>query len=145
VAAAALVLSLGLRPDRVVEAEAPQVRRSGGRPVPPPGTVARYTHRRGWRLDDGDRVTVPLKVRNGDEVILEGWLLGTARRGVKLELSWDAGEPVSVSWSGDAAIESLRLAPPPGAGRHRLGITLRSPPYGAVVLDRLRIREAEDR
>ena len=39
-AAAALVLSLGLRTDRVVEAEAPQVRRSGGRPVPPAGAVA---------------------------------------------------------------------------------------------------------
>jgi hypothetical protein len=54
VAAAALVLSLDLRHDEVVEFEAPQVRRSGGSPVPPAGTVSRFRHRRGWRLDAGD-------------------------------------------------------------------------------------------
>jgi hypothetical protein len=141
VAAAALVLSLDLRPDSVVEAEAPQVRRSGGRPVPPAGTVARFSHRRGWRLDDGDRVTVPLNLRKDDGVVLEGWLLGTARRAAKLELRWDAQEPVSVPWSGDGATESIRLPPAPGVGRHRLSITLRSPPHGAVVLDRLVVEE----
>jgi hypothetical protein len=136
-AAAALVLGLDLRPDRVVEAEAPQVRRSGGRPVPPAGTVARFSHRCGWRLDDGDRVTVPLNLREGDEVVLEGWLLGTARRAATIELQWNAGEPASVPWNGEAATERLRAPPPPGSGRHYLSITLRSPPYGAVVLDRL--------
>jgi len=64
VAAAALVLSLDMRPDGVVEAEAPQVRKSGGSPVPPAGTVARYSHRRGWRLNDGNRVTVPFNLRS---------------------------------------------------------------------------------
>jgi hypothetical protein len=135
-AAAALVLGLDLRPDRIVEAEAPQLRRSGGRPVPPAGTVARFSHRRGWRLDDGDRVTVPLNLREGDQVVLEGWLLGTARRAATLELSWDGQEPVSVTWSGEGATESLRVPPAPGAGRHRLSITLRSRPHAAVVLDR---------
>jgi hypothetical protein len=142
-AAAALVLSLDLRPDRVVEAEAPQVRRSGGRAVPPAGTVARFSHRRGWRLDDGDRVTVPLNLRDGDGVVLEGRLLGTARRAATLELSWDGQEPVSVGWSGEGAIENLRMPPAPGAGRHRLSITLRSPPHGAVVLDRLVVNGLE--
>jgi hypothetical protein len=144
-AAAALVLGLDLRPDGVVEAEAPQVRRSGGRPVPPAGTVARFSHRRGWRLDDGDRVTVPLNLRERDEVVLEGWLLGTARRAATLELSWNEEQPVSVLWSGQGETESLRMPPPPGGGRHRLSITLRSPPHGAVVLDRLIVGAMEVR
>jgi hypothetical protein len=143
-AAAALVLNLGLRPDRVVEAEAPQVRRSGGSPVPQPGTVARYSHRRGWRLDDGDRVTVPLNVRDGAGVVLEGWLLGTAQKAAQLELSWDGQEPLSIAWRGEGANENLQMPPPPGSGRHRLSITLRSPPYGAVVLDRLVVEGAEN-
>jgi len=144
-AAAALVLNLGLRPDRVVEAEAPQVRRSGGSPVPQPGTVARYSHRRGWRLDDGNRVTVPLNVRDGAGVVLEGWLLGTAQKAAQLELSWDGQEPLSVAWRGEGANESLQMPPPPGSGRHRLSITLRSPPYGAVVLDRLVVEDRSRR
>jgi hypothetical protein len=69
--------------------------------------------------------------------VLEGWLLGTARRAAKLELRWDAQEPVSVPWSGDGETERLRMPPPPGGGRHLLSIALRSPPHGAVVLDRL--------
>jgi len=144
VAAAALVLTLGLRPDRVVEAEAPQVRKSGGSPVPQAGTVARYSHRRGWRLDDGDRVTVPLNVRGGARVVLEGWLLGTAQKAAQLELRWDGQEPQMVPWSGERATESLQMPPPPGEGRHRLSITLRSPPHGAVVLDRLVVEGGED-
>jgi hypothetical protein len=144
-AAAALVLTLGLRPDGVVEAEAPQVRKSGGSPVPRAGTVARYSHRRGWRLDDGDRVTVPLNLRDGVEIVIEGWLLGTAQRAAQLELEWDGQEPSWLRWSGDGPTESLRLPPPPGGGRHRLSITLHSPPQGAVVLDRLIVCGLEDR
>jgi len=137
VAAAALVLTLGLRPDLVVEAEAPQVRKSGGSPVPRAGTVARYSHRRGWRLDDGDRVTVPLNLRGGSEVMLEGWLLGTAQKTAMLELEWDGQEAFLVPWSGEGKTESVGVSTPPGGGRHRLSITLHSSPYGAMVLDRL--------
>ncbi len=144
-AAAALVLNLGLRQDSVVEAEAPQVHKSGGSPVPPAGTVARYSHRCGWRLDDGDRVTVPLHLRDGAEVVLEGWLLGTARQAAQLELRWDGQEPTSLPWRGEAATESLRMPPPPGGGHQSLSITLHSPPYGAVVLDRLIVSGMEDR
>jgi hypothetical protein len=142
-AAAALVLILDLRPDRVVEAEAPQIRRSGGKPVPPAGTVARFSHRRGWRLDHGNRVTVPLNLREGDGVVVEGWLLGTARRAATLELSWDGQDPVSVTWSGDGVTERLGVPPAPGSGRHRLSITLRSRPHGAIVLDRFVIKETK--
>lgn len=144
-AAAALVLTLSLRPDEVVEAESPQIRRSGGSPVPPAGTVARYSHRNGWRLNHGNRVTVPLNLRGESEVVLEGWLLGTAQRRAQLEVRWDEQESTMVPWVGDGATELLRLPPPPGAGRHRLSITLRSPPHGAVVLDRLVIEAQGER
>lgn len=144
-AAAALVLTLDLRPDRVVEVEAPQVRKSGGSPVPMVGTPARYAHLRGWRLNRGNRVTVPLKLREGAEVVLEGRLLGEARRASQLEINWDGREPVLIPWRGERATESLRMPPPPGEGRHRLSITLHSPPRGSVVLDRLIVSGLEDR
>ena len=144
VAAAALVLSLNLRLDGVVEAEMPQVRKSGGSPVPRAGTPARYSHRRGWRLEDGNRVTVPLNLRKDADVVLEGWLLGTAQKTAQLEIKWNEKEPLLVAWSGERATESLRLSPPPGDGHHRLSITLHSPPHGAVVLDRFVVEGAED-
>ncbi len=144
VAAAALVLTLGLRPDRAVEAEAPQVRKSGGSPVPQAGTAARYSHRRGWRLDDGDRVTVPLNVRGGTRVVLEGWLLGTAQKAGELEFKWDGQEAFLVPWRGERATESVGISSPPDEGRHLLSITLHSPPQGAVVLDRLVVEGGED-
>jgi hypothetical protein len=137
VAAAGLVLTLGLRFDSVVEVEAPQVRKSGGSPMPPAGTVARFSHRRAWRLDPGDRVSVPLNLRGGTEVVLEGWLMGTARQRGWLEIQWDEGETVVIAWRGEGATERVLLPPPPGPGHHRLNIALRCPPYGAVALDRL--------
>jgi len=141
-AAAALVLTLGLRHDVVVEIEGPQVRRSGGSPMPPAGTVSRFHHRRGWRLDDGDRVIVPLRLREDSEVILEGWLMGTARKWGRLELRWDNEAMVVIPWRGEGATERLVLPPPPGPGHHRLSIGLRSPPHGAVALDRLLVEQA---
>jgi hypothetical protein len=142
VASAALVVVLATTPDDVVELEAPQVRRSGGSPVPAEGTVSRYSHRRGWRLDDGDRVAVPLRLREDAEVVLEGWLLGTARRRSDLVVQWD-DEPAKVlQWRGDEPPERVVLPAPPGAGRHRLGISFFSPPEGAVVLDRVVIGRA---
>jgi hypothetical protein len=144
IAAAALVLTLGVRLDRVVEAEAPQVHKSGGSPVPRTGTPARYSHRRGWRLDDGSRVTVPLNLCDRAGVVLDGWLLGTARQGVQLEIRWDEGKPLLVPWSGEGTFERVCLPPPPGDGRHRLSVTLHSRPYGAAVLDRLIVSCLED-
>ena len=140
--AAALVLTLDLRHDAVVELEAPQVRRSGGSAMPPAGTVSRFLHRRGWRLDDGDRVVVPLHLRENSELVLEGWLMGTAQKWGRLEIRWNDGEPVVTPWRGDGATERVVLPPPPGPGRHRLGIGLLSPPHGAVVLDRLVVERA---
>jgi hypothetical protein len=143
-AAMALVSILGLRVDRVVEAEAPQVRKSGGRPVPPAGTVARYSHRRGWRLDDRDRIVVPLNLENGSQVALEAWTLGTSEKWAILEMRWNDGEVLSVPCRDVADFENIFVPPPPGAGRHWLTIAVRSPPNGAVVLDRLKISRAED-
>jgi len=137
VASAALVAALTAVPDVVVELEAPQVRRSGGSPVPAEGTVSRYSHRRGWRLDDGDRVVVPLRLREVSEVVLEGWLLGTARRRSELVVRWDDDSAPVLRWRGDDPPERVVLPAPPGTGRHRLEISFFSPPEGAVVLDRL--------
>jgi hypothetical protein len=137
VAAAALVLTLDLRHDEVVEFEAPQVWRSGGSPMPPAGTVSRFRHRRGWRLDVGDSVVVPLNLRENSEVILEGWLMGSARKRGRLRVQWDNCEPVDIPWRGEGATERVVLASPPGPGRHRLSIRLLSPRHGAVALDRL--------
>jgi hypothetical protein len=137
VAGAALVLSLDLRYDRVVELEAPQVRRHGGAAVPEAGAVARYSHRRGWRLDDGDAVSVPLHLRADSEIALEGWLVGTARQRSALTVRWNEGEPAVLRWRGEDPPERVLLPPPPGGGRHLLHIRFSGPPNGAVVLDRL--------
>ena len=110
--------------------------------MPPAGTVSRFLHRRGWRLDDGDRVVVPLHLRENSELVLEGWLMGTAQKWGRLEIRWNDGEPVVTPWRGDGATERVVLPPPPGPGRHRLGIGLLSPPHGAVVLDRLVVERA---
>jgi hypothetical protein len=136
-AAAGLVAAVELRTDRAVEAEAPQVRRHGGEPVPPPGTFSRFAHRRGWMLFDGHAVTFPLNLPAAAEVRLEGWLLGTARRGVGLELAWDDGEAVRIRVAGDMPTGRIRVPPPPGPGRHRLRVAVHSRPHGAVVLDRV--------
>jgi len=144
VAAAGLVLTLGLRFDSVVEVEAPQVRKSGGSPMPSAGTVSLFSHRRAWRLDPGNRVTFPLRLRSGTEVVLEGWLMGTARHRGWLEVQWDEGDTAVIPWRGEGATERVLLPPPPGPGHHRLGIALRSPLHGAAALDRLVVSSGEE-
>ncbi len=144
VAAAGLVMAAGLAPDRVVELEGPQVRRSGGQPVPAEGTVSRHNHRRGWQLDDGDRIMVPLRLRPGSKVVLEGWLLGTARRRSNLVVQWDDDQAIVLKWFGNEPPEKVVLPAPPGAGRHRLTISFFGPPHGAVVLDRLVVDSIEN-
>jgi len=144
-AAAALVLTLNLRHDVMVELEGPQVRRNGGSPMPPAGTVSRFLHRRAWRLDDGDFVVVPLNLPENSGVTLEGWLMGTAQRRGQLEIRWDDGQPVVIPWRGEGATERVVLPSPPGPGRHRLSIRLLSPPHGAAALDRLLVERASSR
>ena len=134
---AGLVAAIEQRTDRVVQAEAPQVRRNGGQPHPPAGTFSRFTHRRGWMLRNDQSLTVPLNLADGAEVWLEGWLLGTARRGAELEVRWDGGEPSRLQVQGDGRDGRLKMPDPPGPGRHRLSIGLRARPHGAVVLDRV--------
>jgi hypothetical protein len=137
VAAAGLATALALRHDRVVEAEAPQVRRSGGEPVPPAGTFSRFLHRRGVRIVDREGVTVPLHLGAAAEVWLEGWLEGAAQAGATLEVRWDDAPAQPLAVQGRASEGRVRLPDPPGAGRHRLAITLGCPPHGAAVLDRI--------
>lgn len=138
--AAGLVAVIELRADRVVEAEAPQVRRHGGSPHPPEGTFSRFTHRSGWRLGDGDDVTFPLNLPDGAEVWLEGWLVGRAQHGAEVEMRWDDGRPTRVRVAGRSEHGRLRVSPPPGAGRHRLHVAVRTGPDGAAVLDRVVVR-----
>jgi hypothetical protein len=135
--AAGLVAAIELRTDRVVEAESPQVRRHGGGPHPAEGTFSRFTHRRGWMLRDGQSVTVPLNLPTGSSVVIEGWLLGTARQGADVELRWDGDDPVRLRVQGDAPNARLKVPGVPGQGRHLLGITMRGQPEGAAVLDRV--------
>jgi hypothetical protein len=144
VAAAALVLTLELRHDTVVEIEAPQVRRHGGSPVPAAGAVARYSHRRGWRLNDGNSVEVPLHVGHDPDVILEGWLLGGARRRGELAVSWNQEQVTVLRWRGVEPPGRVRLPPPPGSGRQRLGLAFSGPADGAVVLDRVVLGDDDD-
>ena len=136
-AAAGIVAAVELRTDRVVEAKAPQVRRHGGEPHPPPGTFSRFTHRRGWKLFDGQAVTFPLNLAGDSEVWLEGWLLGSARRGATLSVAWDDDGPRRLRVAGDAPDGRIRVPPPPGSGRHRLRVAVATKPFGAVVLDRV--------
>lgn len=137
--AAVAVAAVVLRPDRVVELESPQVRRWGGGPVPAEGTPARSSYRNGWRLFDGDRVEVPLHTTGDETVVLEGWLQGPARAGCVLWLRWDGGAETARPVRGRRSDAEVILPPPPGAGRHRLGIRLEAPRGGAAVLDRLRL------
>jgi hypothetical protein len=81
-------------------------------------------------------------LHEGADVVLEGWLLGTARKKAQLEIRWNETEAQIVPWSGEGATESVRMPSPPGDGRHRLSITLHSPPHGAVVLDRLVVEDS---
>jgi hypothetical protein len=136
-AAAGLVVAIEHREDRVVELEAPQVRRHGGSPHPAEGIHSRFTHRRGWKLADGESVTVPLNLGAGSTIILEGWLLGTARQGAAVELVWDEEDPIVVRVRGDSPVGRLEVPAPPGKRKAFLSITLRARPHGALVLDRV--------
>ena len=68
---------------------------------------------------------------------LEGWLVGNAQKGAELEVRWNDGERHSLPVAGRGRHGRILLPEPPGAGRHRLSITLRSPPWGGAVLDRV--------
>lgn len=135
--AAALAAAVLLRHDVVVEAEAPQVRRLGGSPVPPAGTFSRFEHRRGWRVADREGIIVPLHLGRDAEVWIEGWLVGVAQLGARLEATWDDGQPTVLRVEGAAQHGRVRLPDPPGPGRRRLSVTLGAPPGGAAVFDRV--------
>jgi hypothetical protein len=143
VAAAALALTITTRCDSTVEVEAPQVRRWGGRPVPPVGTPSRFSHRNGWRIGDGEAVIVPLRLRPSSSVWLEGWLVGTAQNGAKLHIRWDDGPPITMAVGGKARDARIQLPDPPGGGRHRLRISMSCQVHGAAVLDRVVIEKSK--
>jgi hypothetical protein len=137
IACAALAAAVTLRYDRTVEIEAAQVRRHGGRPVPPAGTFSRFTYRRGWQLADGDSVAVPIHLPANSSVWLEGWLLGTAQRSAELTVRWNDGTALALPVSGGARDARVRLPGTPTRGRHTLSVEVRAPTAGAAVLDRV--------
>ncbi len=134
-AATALITTLALRHDRIVELEGAQVRRLGGRIEPPPGTWSVYRRPGGWRVAGGEGVEAPLNLAEGATVRLEGWLDGAAGSGASIEASWDGAPPAALPVAGGTR-GSVALPAPPGAGRHRLRLVLRST-GGEAVLDRL--------
>lgn len=141
-ASAGLAAAVVLRYDRTVEIEAPQVRRHGGKPVPRAGTFSQFTYRRGWQLDDGDTVTIPLHLPPHASVWLEGWLLGTAQEGAKLTARWNDGDGLVLPVSGTARDGRLQIPGAPPGGRHRLRLQVAAPPGGAAVLDRVIVERA---
>jgi hypothetical protein len=138
VAAAALVVAVRARPDRVVEAEAPQVVRRGGSPVPPEGTFSSYTHRNGWRLGNGNGITVPLHVRGSEPVRLVGWLEGPACDGAVLVVRWGESPASELAIRG-GELSGVLLPAAPEGGRHRLHVDLSAPEPGELVVDRLEV------
>jgi len=141
--AAGLVAAIELRTDRVVEAEAAHVRRHGGQPFPREGTFSRFAQRRGWQLFDGQSVTVPLRLAADSRVFVEGWLLGTAKRGARIEFRWNGGESLALPVWGEGETGRVEVPSVPGPGRHRLSIAVVARPHGAIVLDRVRVEERD--
>ena len=139
VAAALLIFVVTHRRDGVVEIEEPQVARLGGRTEPPEGTFSRFKRPNGWRIGDGEGVTVPLNLAAGARVELQGWLDGAARQGATLLVGWDENPAVELAVAGSGRA-SAPLAPPPGAGKHLLQLTLHAPRGGEAVLDRVVVR-----
>ncbi|MCD4748107.1 MAG: hypothetical protein K8R59_01930 [Thermoanaerobaculales bacterium] len=131
-AATGLVAAVDLRRDGVVEAEAPQVRRHGGTPVPPIGTPARYSYLNGRRLADGDGLTFPLQIGANQQPVLVGQVDGSVK-GTALLVRWDQGEVESLRL-GD---EGLVLPPPPSDGRQRLNLIFQGPPGTTLVVDKV--------
>lgn len=136
VAAAAILIVLTQRTDRVVELEDPQVTKIGGSLQPPPGTYSRFLYPNGWRLRDGDGIEAPLNLPAHARVRLEGWLEGPAQRGAEFAVSWDGAAPVGMRVAA-VAPGGVTLPGVPAAGRHRLRILLEAPAGGEAVLDRL--------
>ena len=138
VAAAALVGAVRVRHDRVVEGEAPQVARRGGRPEPAEGTFSSFTYRNGWRLRDGDGITVPLHLPAGAGVRLTGWLEGPAQGGAQVLMDWGSGAGTPLAVQGHELAGVVFPAPSDG-GRVKLRLDLRGPPEGVLVIDRLEV------
>ncbi|HVN75816.1 MAG TPA: hypothetical protein VMT19_05820 [Thermoanaerobaculaceae bacterium] len=136
VTAAAFIVVLTQRHDRVVELEDPQVAHLGGTIEPKAGTYSRFRVPNGWRVRNGEGVDVPLNLAPHSVLRLELWLEGAAQRGVDVAVRWDGSPAVPVAVAG-AVPTSLALPPPPSGGRHRLGLVLAAPAGGEAVLDRI--------
>jgi hypothetical protein len=136
VAAGALLSTLMLRPDTVVEIEDPQVRHLGGTLDPPPGTFLRYLQPNGWRLANGDAVEIPFLPGPGGEMHLTSRVEGPVDGVARLLASWP-GRPTAPLGIDVPVSGEVRLPPPPASGRLVLRLTLQAPAGTTVVLDRV--------
>lgn len=137
--AGAAVVVMNLKADWRVELEDPQVTRRGGVEEPPPGAFSRFLVANGVRLRNGEAVEVPLRLRRGSRVVLEGWLDGETRQGAMFLVRWRDGVPLPVPVAG-ATPGGVALPLGDVEGKGTLALTLVAPAGGSAVLDRLVVR-----
>jgi len=138
-AACALVVALRSWPDRVVELEDPQVDHMGGILQPHPGAWSRFLYANGWRLGDGQGLTVPLHLRGKGQLVLVGWVEGAPGESCQLSYAFTPQGPKG-EFSAPAGARGEVALPSPGPGRVRLAITTRCGGGATLVLDRLEVR-----
>ncbi len=131
-----LVLAVDLRADTVVEAESAQIRRHGGRPIPPRGTVSRFMHPGGWRLEDGDALVFPLNLRGDERVAIEARILPPGWAGT-LNVRWDDGVVSPLSIRRGRPLELIGVPGSPGPGRRRLHLEWVANTEAALFVDRV--------
>ncbi len=138
--ATAFTTTLLLRGDRVVEAEAPQVRRHGGESFPAQGVPQRWAHPVGWSLKDGNSIDFPLHVDGNEDILLIAQLRGS-RRKADISWNWDHKTAGTLSLK-DGIPEGGLILPGPGTpGKHRLSLSFEARPGTTLLLDRIETTE----
>ena len=87
-------------------------------------------------FEKGFKTWVKLLLEKRDALSRET-LVGNAREGAKLRVSWDDGTVRVIPVRGDGRDGRVKMPDPPGPGRHTLRIFVRSPRAGAAVLDKV--------
>lgn len=139
VAGSWLLVTARMLPDRVVELEAPQVLHQGGLLEPRPEAWSRFLYPNGWRLGNGDELSVPLKLAAHRPLVLVGWLEegsgGGCRLAYRVEPAGPTGQlAVPAGWRGELPVAAA------GPGRAQLTVSALCIGDSTVVLDRLEAR-----
>ncbi len=136
VAGSSLLVTARMLPDRVVELEAPQVVHQGGLLEPHPGAWSRFLYPNGWRLGNGDELSVPLKLAAHCPLALVGWVEEGSGGGCRLAYRVEPAGPkgqlaVPAGWRGELPLAAA------GPGRVQLTLSTVCVGESTVVLDRL--------